>query len=372
MRRALSIMIILSLLLSLSGCTLFPSRLRGVENLAVVQALGLDREGDGLRLSLITAADSSRGEGPVRMSGRGATISDAAEDVRGRVTDEELFLAHTGHILLGEDAAREDVEAVLRYVCRSREIRMDVPLLIVREGSAARALAETGGERIGAAEILQMLETSAPVQSGREFPSVAQLSARLGEGGCALAGAVACVPASEQEGESSPLTLENAGWAVLRDGKLVSFIEGEDAVGVDLLCGAQGVHTFVVTDRSARRVTLQTAPGSTELRVRRGADGEIEALELTIALTASVAESDGALTLSDADYADELAALLERELLRRAGNVLKLQRTLGADFLGLGERAARLSGGREVDAAALPVRLSASVRVSHSNDVRDG
>ena len=117
--------------LALGGCALFPSSLRGVERLALVQALGLDRAEDGLRLSLVTAADSSRGEGPVRMSGRGATIREAQEDAASRAAEERILCAHTAFVLLGEDSAREDVSAALRYVCRSREIRMDVPLLIV-------------------------------------------------------------------------------------------------------------------------------------------------------------------------------------------------------------------------------------------------
>ena len=86
MKRLLISGICLPLCLVLGGCALFPSALRGMESLALVQALGVDREGDGVRLSMVTAADSSRGEGPVRMSGGGATISDAAEDAASHAT----------------------------------------------------------------------------------------------------------------------------------------------------------------------------------------------------------------------------------------------------------------------------------------------
>ena len=56
-------------------------------------------------------------------------------------------------------------------------------------------------------------------------------------------------------------------------------------------------------------------------------------------------------------YADELGALLEREILLRAGRLVQLQKRFGADFLGCGE---------------LPLRLAVSVRISHSNDLREG
>ena len=366
MKRFLPIILCCSLLPTLTGCALFPASLRGTERLALVQALGADREGGGVRLALVTAADSSRGEGPVRMSGRGATIQSAAEDAASHAAEEKLFCAHTAFLLLGEASAREDTETLLRYVCRSRELRMDVPLLIVRGGSAVDALLQSGGERVGAAELLQALSASAPTRLGETLPSAARIAARLARSGCALAAAVRCTPSSELEDGERPLTLAPAGLAVLREGKLAAFLEEEDAVGVDLLCGARGVHDFTVTDRAGQRVTLQTAPGGTSLRVLLGEDGEAEAIELTVRVTASVAEIDGAGDLSDAVYTDELSALLERELLRRAGAVVHLERALGADLLCLRERTGL------TEAETLPLRLSASVRVAHANDVRDG
>ena len=93
-----------------------------------------------------------------------------------------------------------------------------------------------------------------------------------------------------------------------------------------------------------------------------------------------MAEIDGRGELSDTAYADALAALLERELLQRMSRVAQLERTLGADFLDLGSRIALRSTAREraadaqsgQSADALPLRLSVSVTISHSNDVRDG
>lgn len=359
-----------ALALVLSGCALFPSRPRS-EELAVVQAMGVDSERGAVALSLVTAADSSRGEGPVRMSGSGATIPAAEEDVASRAAEEAVFCAHTKAVLLGEASAREDVEGVLRYVCRSRELRMDVPLLIVRDGSAAEALLETGDERVGAAELLGALSAAAQAEDGEALPSVGRIEGALAENRCALAAALRCVRSSEQKGagEAGALTLARAGWAVIKGGALIGFVEEEDAPAVDLLRGAKGVHTFLVSDRAGRRVTLRTAPGKTELSAAYGEDGAPEAIELTVRLTASVAAIDGAEGAADGSDPDELSAALERELLRRAGKVLRLERELGADFLLLRER----TGLALSDAAGdLPVRLSVSVRVSHSGDVRDG
>jgi len=380
MRRFVSLLIIIGSLPLLAGCALFPSRLHGVERLLVVQALGVDAAEGELRLSMVSAADSTRGEGPVRMSGEGATIRDAADDIVSRATEEELLCAHTAQILMGEDSARDGIDGVLRYVCRSREIRMDVPLLIVRGGSAESALLDTGDERIGAAEILESMRAAAQTRDGFSLPSVAEIAGRLEESGCALVSAVACVAAAEQEEDGAPLTLAPAGCAVSRNGALAGFVEQEDVAALDLLCGARGVHDFVVTDAKGQRVTLQTAPGRTELTPLRGDTGALAGAEIAVTLGASVAEIDGRGVLSDGDYADALAALLERELLARMSRVVQLEKALDADFLGLGGRIALRSSAREraldaergEDVAALPIRLSVSVSISHSNDVRDG
>ena len=340
MRRMLCSLLITGLLFSLSGCALFPSRLHGVERLLVVQALGLDAAQGEVQLSMASAADSARGEGPVRMSGEGSTIRAASNDIVSRATEEELFCAHTGVILLGEESAPQLLGAALRYVCRSREIRMDVPLYIVRGESAETALLETGGERIGAVEILEALTAAAPSRDGFAPPSVAEIAGRLESGGCALAAAVACTPASEQEEEGSALTLSPAGCAVIQNGGVAAFIEQEDIPALDCLIGAQGVHDIVVTDAQGQRVTLQTAPGKTSLRPLRGESGSLTGVEIAVTLPASVAEIDGRGALSDAAYADALAALLERELLSGMSRVVQLEKTLRADFLGLEDRIA--------------------------------
>ena len=60
MRRLPTIIMSALLALSLGGCTLFPSAMRGTERLAVVQVLGVDREGSGVRLSLVPSSSSAR------------------------------------------------------------------------------------------------------------------------------------------------------------------------------------------------------------------------------------------------------------------------------------------------------------------------
>lgn len=63
MKRYISILIIISSLLSLSGCGGIHTNYREIQQLMVVQTMGLDREKGSVRVSMAAAAEAS-GNGP--------------------------------------------------------------------------------------------------------------------------------------------------------------------------------------------------------------------------------------------------------------------------------------------------------------------
>ena len=77
---------------------------------------------------------------------------------------------------------------------------------------------------------------------------------------------------------------------------------------------------------------------------------------------------------------DDLTARFEAELSERIGAVLRLSKLLGADFLDLGGRVEMASPGRYRALPRpfaellpqLPIRLSVSGKLEHTNDVKDG
>ena len=71
MKRYISLLIIISSLLGLTGCGGIHTNYREIQQLLVVQTLGLDREEGSVRISMAAAAKAS-GAGPRRMSASGA------------------------------------------------------------------------------------------------------------------------------------------------------------------------------------------------------------------------------------------------------------------------------------------------------------
>ena len=365
------ILSILSGALALSGCGSIYSNYREVEQLRVMQAMGLDRAPGGVTVTLAAAADRS-GSAPLCFSGTGESVSAAIEAARLRSVEEDLFIGHLKHILIGEEAARQGLSPFLSYICRSPDARMDMPLFILRGADAREAMTAAGNGERGVSEVLQAAQTKLDTQFGGHVFTAAEIlrgSVRSGSAlVCALSyddAAEAAPPSPPGSGEDSQdpdeeasealsdtssgsqsagdengapyKTLSVGSYAIIKDGKLCEYIGPDAALGVGFLTNTVGVRDLVVRDRYGAPVTLEINRGDTRLRPLWAADGSLQGIEIYATVSATLLES-GSGALSAAESADYLTGQLEAAVSDQIGAVLWLARTLEADFLGLADR----------------------------------
>ena len=81
------------------------ARYREVEQLLVIQTMGLDDYRGGVTLSLAAMGEADRGV--TRLRADGASISAAMERIRGYSYEDELFCPHIRQLLIGEQAAEQ-------------------------------------------------------------------------------------------------------------------------------------------------------------------------------------------------------------------------------------------------------------------------
>ena len=113
-------------MLLLSGCsaTLLPYA-REMGDMALLRTMGVDREGDGVSLTVSTGP-RARGlqgdrEAALTLSARGDSLSAAALSLQG-LSDSYVFFGYVDQLLLGEELAREDVRPVLDWFARDWEL----------------------------------------------------------------------------------------------------------------------------------------------------------------------------------------------------------------------------------------------------------
>ncbi|MDY4634022.1 MAG: Ger(x)C family spore germination C-terminal domain-containing protein [Candidatus Limivicinus sp.] len=422
MKRFLSLLITMCALPALSGCSSIYSNYREIQQLMVVQTMGIDREKGGVQVSMAAAAEASGG-GPRRMSAQGSTITAAIDRAYKLSYEEEIFFSHVNHLLVGEAAAEEGLDAFLDYVSQSPTMRIDIPLYIVRGSTANQAVMEVGDSSKGISEVMQTVHESFASPSNSRVFTVADTINSLLRYGSALVCAVECVPSSEsvspgkaeseqqssgqsvqggegqsaQQGEEqkpqaeegqngqdktqgeNPLMAVPAGYAVIRDGKLCKFIEPEEAAAVGLLTGSLPITDITVTDRNGKNASLELNQGSAEITPVWGGKGQLKGLNIQAQVSASVLETDNWQQGSSNEYINHLTAQLESAVSQRLSSLLRTSMKLKADFLGLAgqvERKSpenyRLMSQRFSELLpGLELQITVSGQLSHTNDMKE-
>jgi len=102
-RRALALLLAAGMLCSGCSTGAISSNYRPVEDLALIQTIGVDRAPEGVCLSAATGK-ACENEAPKRMTQSGVSMLAALDQLQDRTPSAELFYAQTSYLLLGEEA----------------------------------------------------------------------------------------------------------------------------------------------------------------------------------------------------------------------------------------------------------------------------
>ena len=314
---------------------------REVEQLLVVQTLGLDGKEGGVTLTLAAKGDSE--QGVRRMKAPGSSVTAAMDRIRASIYEEELFCAHAERVLVGEKTAEAGLDSFLAWLERSPEMRLDLPLYVVRSDTAERAMLEVGDEQHGICDAMDTADRAARRRGDCGLTTAADILRDNARFGSALICALSLRPAAEQDEEAEgALTAAPSGYAVLRDGKLVRFLNAEQAIAAGILKNQPGLSEITVCDRFGRPAVIELTDGSSRIRpVWEG--GALRGLQVEVQLRGSVAELSAGTSPPDTD---ELTARLEEKLASAVSAALQASRELRADYLGLASHVERADPAR--------------------------
>lgn len=372
MHRAQTLALLLAVLLLCSGCAsgAISSNYRPVEDLMLVQTIGVDRAAEGVCLSASTGR-ASKNEPPQRMTQTGETVLAALDRLQDRTPNAELFYAQTSYLLLGEEAAAAgELAPLLDFIVRNPDMRLSAPLFLVRGATAQQAVMDTGDDRTDVTEALTALQKDTALSgAGHAFSCAGS--------GCAAVGAVACVRTPESEG--GKLALAPAGYAIFRGGDYLGCIAPETARGASMLLGVVTNGDIAVRDGDGSTVMLTLDTCRAAIRpVWDG--GALARVDVTLQLHAGISELRTPRRITAQAYQDELNAALAARVGGWVRDALAASQALEADFLGVGQAVAVRSGRRWAairDGWAelwpdVPVRVTVAADVGRTYDLRDG
>lgn len=219
--------LLLAALLAAKGTGLLPQS-RGLEERKLISALAVDG-GEEISVTAVTGVRASEEERAEVLTGTGESLAEACRALRGG-SARQVYLGQVEQLLVGEG---QDLDQVLDFAVTDRELRLDTLLYIVR-GPAGEGLAASADRTAG--------EAGGRDPRGR---TVGRVLPRLTEGEYALVPALA-------PGEDGMLIPD--GWAVLGREGVAGYLEGEAALGGELLAG-EGENRVVTLPGGAAELT---------------------------------------------------------------------------------------------------------------------
>ena len=379
MHRAQTLALLLAAGLLCSGCGsgAISSNYRPVEDLTLVQTIGVDRAPEGVCLSASTGRVGEN-EPPQRMTQTGETVLAALDRLQDRTPNAELFYAQTSYLLLGEEAAAAgELAPLLDFIARNPDMRLSAPLFLVQGAAAQQAVMDTGDDRTDVTEALAALQKDTALSGASHAFSCVDIARALAGSGCAAVGAVACVRTPESEG--GKLALAPAGYAIFRGGDYLGCITPETARGASMLLGVVTNGDIAVRDGDGSTVMLTLNTCRAAIRpVWDG--GTLARVDVTLRLRAGISELRTPRRITTQAYQDELNAALAACVGGWVRDALAASQALEADFLGVGQAIAVRSGRRWAairDGWAelwpdVPVRVTVDADVGRTYDLRDG
>lgn len=369
--RIASCLLLLSLL---SGCSrrLVFGDLREIDQVELVQTLGVDLDGE---LVKATAATGSLGE-PIVLKNSSVSVSRAMREMQDYTAKKYIFYGHAKHLLVGEEAARRSMSFYMEYMERGVEMRLDTGLYVVQGGSAEQAISATTNGDGNVSDLLDSLAKDVELMSESHVFTCGEVAEQLSENGCALCAAVSLVYEDNIVFGGSPVSIQSAGYAVLKEERLVDFLDMNLARGANLLINQTGSDVIEVPDGEGGFIAARLT-GSEVRFIPTYADGVVASVDVEISVTCNLDELQHPLDIFDPAVTAELErgiAELERYRVLR---VLERSQALDADFCNIGGRLRfrtplrfdRMTRSWEEQFAAVPFSVSVEAELMRTYDV---
>ena len=230
MKKAICVILALASAFTLTGCTSVYSNFKEIEQLLVIQDMGLDKQGGFARFDIFL--DESTGDVPKRLYGTGDSITTALEHIYNYSFEDIIFCSHISHVLIGEKAAESGIDDYLSYICRSPIMRLDIPLFVVKGSTAQDAVLKVGDGSRGIVEIMDSVEISVGRLGNSSLYTAAETVRNLDRCGSSLICAVELAEPLESDSGApagdSPSSSEDEGSAAQDEGgsKLTAVVYG--------------------------------------------------------------------------------------------------------------------------------------------------
>ncbi len=306
----------------------FPSS-TNVEKLEIIRIVGIDKKNEDIRLSLAVVDNQKEGkENNYLIHGFGSTFFEAADDA-GRTANSTLFWGHADILVLGEDAAKDNISKYIDFLVRDRKARLNMKVLVVKGGTADDLLSRKGNADQSIYDGLS--EQIRSLRSLTYAPEVS-LSDLLASAGDARPSYL--LPAVALRDEEN---YEIDGVAAMCGGTVTEFLDRRSARACALVRGTFYRSIEVLDTRLLGRISIEADNAASHI-VFREEQGKIVA-RIDVSLSGSFAEQFENPTYGKSRYTAETMSEISRDwsagIRSSIEDIARKDEKTGGDLLGI-------------------------------------
>ena len=340
MKRALAVLMLLAVA-SLSGCsqlTIF-SNYREIENVEMVKTIGVDSSAAGV-MTTIASGVGQTDDAPRIFSAAGATMASALETLEKLPMGKEMILSHAERLMISEEAARQGIGEYLDHIARTKDMRLDTYIYVVK-GGAGKLIRSASSGNASASEMMRHLEKYAEDIGGSYAFSCEDIAAALAIRGCGLIMAVEGVERESGSEKDGSVVIVPAGFAIIRDGALTGYLTQEESLGAALLMERTRSDTLELR-LDGGTVTINMTGAKTELEPVFDGNA-LKRVDIRVETQANVVSLPQGARIMDEDFRKEIEGAFAETELERILLALERSKRENADIMALEDRVERAS-----------------------------
>lgn len=314
----------------------------------LVQAIGVDKlSDDAMRVTFAPAMsrDQESLQGSTEeinnvVIGDGRTFFEALKKAQTYMSNT-VYLGQVDLIIVGEEAARDDLGKYIDFVTRDQDMRMNLHIVVAKGTTAEEVLRCNSDDGATSFETIQSLLLDAGEMSYSSEIQLRQVvQATEEETLDPILPAVTI--AKKEEGTGGAATISIEGYGVFQDTKLLRYLEKDAAKAYNLLTGRFQNSVAVLSVEDIGKLSAQLLNASVDLSVQEE-DGK-PAFTFRVDLAANITERvglDGTAKAQELRFTEDTMQQLEDNLSSQLKD--EMQRVIaqaqadGVDYLGLAD-----------------------------------
>lgn len=319
-----------------------------LDQFEIVQVVGIDKSAEDpsqvevtfiMQTKTESSGKGSQGANVVTvLSSTGPTVFDAARRLKASC-DKIIYFGQVDYFLIGEDAAREDFAKYYDLIQRGPEIRLSTKIYLIRDTSAKEFLTATSSGEKFIADRLEGIKTDTDLLSNTNEATVIDVTSMLDQHMSAtIIPALHCkdVENKTSTGKMPEKDIQIGGYAVIKNLKLVGFLDEDIALGYNFLTNRVNSCPVNVRDSTGAYVSLEVIRSNTEVKAQFDGD-QLTGVTYRVHVFSNIEEQHSQKDIYTDRELEELAAKQSAALRESMVRVVEASKEFQIDCTGLGQ-----------------------------------